>query len=126
MNTLHTILTRTPVNKLASVVVNQCGCSDELELNNLIEQRDTLRKNLTLWMRQSGTGRGQKRRCAPLIKRGNDEIKHLNRQLKPFDKWHRDNKPKDFEHAFRMLVREVYGKEAFDCLKAEAESMVLD
>jgi len=116
------LLTRSPVNKLASVVVNQCRCATELELNNLIEQRTLLKANATKWMQESSKGLGAKRRNKPLIKQANRELLALNKKLKPYDEWHRKNAPKDYDHAFRMTVKKVFGDEIFKQIELHARA----
>lgn len=111
-----------PVNKLASVVVNQCGCATRLELNNLIEQRRLLTANATTWMRESSKSNGAKHRNKELIKQANRELIELNKKLKPYDEWHRQNTPKDYNHAFRMEVKRVFGDEIFKHIELQARA----
>ena len=116
------LLTRVPVNKLAAVMVNQCHCSTELELNGLLEQREQLKANATKWMQESSKGIGAKRKNKPFIKRANRDLLALNEQLRPYDEWHRNNTPKDYDHAFRVTVRKVFGSEIFKQLELQAKA----
>lgn len=121
---MRSICTLRPVNKLASVVVNQCGCSDELQLNSLIEQRNQLKANASMWMKESSTSIGLKRKNNPLIRAANIELTALNKKLKPYDEWHRSNTPKDYDHAFRMIVKKVFGAEIFNQIEMQAKAAI--
>mgnify|MGYP003439225268 CR=1 FL=1 len=116
------LMTRTPVNKMASVMVNQCNCASELELNNLLEQRRIVKANATMWMKESAKSNGAKHRVRPLIKQANIELLELNRKLKPYDEWHRSETPKSYDHAFRMEVKRVFGDEIFKQLELRAKA----
>lgn len=120
---MNHLLTRAPVNKLAAVVVNQCRCADKFELNSLLEQRALLKKTATIWMQQSATSRRLSRENKPLIRDANKALQKLNKRLKPYDEWHRSNTPKDYDHAFRMTVRSVFGHEIFKQLELQAKAL---
>ena len=104
------------MNKLAAVVVNQCRCSNELELNSLLEQRAHLKVNATRWMQ------AKSRKYRNDIKQANKELQRLNKLLKPYDDWHRDNTAKDFNSAFRLVVKNTFGIETYKQLELQAKA----
>lgn len=109
-------MTRVPVNKIAAVVVNQCRCANELELNNLLEQRAQLKANATKWMQSKS------RKYRDDIRRANKDLQRLNQKLKPYDEWHRENTAKDFDSAFRLVVRNTFGAETYKQLELQAKA----
>lgn len=119
---MNSIYSMRPVNKLASVVVNQCGCATQIEFESLLSQRDQIKANATIWMRQSSESKAFKTRNKPLIKAANSELMRLNKILKPYDEHHRKNTPKDFDHAFRMQVLDIFGKDIFKQIELRAEA----
>lgn len=119
---MNHLLTRTPVNKMAAVMVNQCNCASTFELNNLIEQRRLLKANVTMLMRESAKSNGAKHRNRELIKQANRDLIVLNKQLKPYDEWHRAETPKNYDQAFRMEVKRVFGDEIFKQLELRARA----
>ena len=116
------LLTRTPVNGTAAIVINQCRCATQLELNTLIEQRNKLKDQATTWMQESSKSNVAKRRNKPLIKRANTDLLALNKKLKPYDEWHRSNKPKDYDHSFRLTVRKIFGADIFKQIELQAKA----
>lgn len=113
-----------PVNKISAVVVNQCGCATQLEFNSLLDEREQLKNNTTIWMRQSAQSRGLRIRNKPLIRAANTELARLNKKLKPYDEWHRSETPKDYDHAFRMEVKRIFGNEIFNQIDMRARELV--
>lgn len=113
---MNHLMTRVPVNKVAAVVVNQCGCTDRLELNGLLEQRAQLKDNATRWMQ------ARSRKYRDDIRQANKELQRLNKLLKPYDEWHRNNTAKDFDSAFRLVVRNAFGEETYKQLELQARA----
>jgi len=111
------LLTRVPVNKMAAMMVNQCRCSSELELNSLLEQRRQLKANATFWMKSKNP-----KKYNSEIRQVNKDLQKLNGQLKPYDEWHRQNTAKDFDSAFRLVVKNTFGMDVFKQLEAQAKS----
>jgi hypothetical protein len=109
------VMNRVPVNKVSSVVVNQCGCADKLELNGLLDQRAQLKINATKWMQ------AKSRKYKADIRDANKELQKLNKQLRPYDEWHRNNTAKDFDSAFRLVVKNTFGIEVYKQLELQAK-----
>lgn len=118
------IYLRVPVNKVSSIVVNQCGCADELQLNNLLQERDQLRKNLTQWMQQSSSSKGLARTNKLLIVNGSKQVMQLNTKLKAYDIWHRKQKPKSYGDAFISIAKQMLQSEVFNHIDFEAKNLI--
>lgn len=114
------VMNRSPINKMASVILSQCGCEDEYKLNGLMQQRDMLKATATKLMAESSKSNFAKARNRPIIKEVNKNILALNARLRPYDEHHRRQSPKTYEQAFRNEVVRVYGREAFERIDAEA------
>lgn len=112
------ILTRTPINKTSALVINQCRCSDELELNGLLEQQRLIKNNV----RELFTRRKSKERAA-LITQANKDLVRLNTQLKPYTEFHRKLSPKSREQALLMVIEHYLPKEVATFLKREAAQL---
>lgn len=119
---MNSIYAMRPVNKLASVVVNQCGCATQEEFNSLLEQRNQIKRNATIWMRESAISRALKIKNKPLIKGANSELLKLNKMLKPYDEYHRLETPKDYDHAFRLEVKKIFGDDIFKHIELRAKA----
>lgn len=117
------IWTRRAVNKAAALAIQQSGCADLYELNGLKEERDLLRKNLTVLMRQSHGGR-LSRADKQIITDGNKRLQKLNAMLKPIDEVIRRNRCKTYEEAMRKALRDVYGAEVADSMDRMAKEFL--
>lgn len=101
------LMTMEPVNKVSSVVVNQCGVSSELELNSTVEQRRILKQEAQLYTERK-TKRNPQR-----FKQVCEQLKVLNKQLEPYDHFTRETSNLDSFSALRLtckhyLPRDVY------------------
>lgn len=119
------IYLRRPVNKVSSLVVNQCGCASEIQLNNLIEERNQLKANLSKWMKESSSSKALARKNKFFIKSGSAQAKELNIKLKPYDEWHRKFSAKTFDQAFLICAKEILPTEVFEAIKDQANSILV-
>lgn len=118
------IFTRSPVNKIASVVVNQCGCETELQLNNLLDERAGLKKNVSELIAQGIGKNSQKRINKPLIESASKRLVVLNKKLKAYDRWHRENSPSSHLDAFYMASKNILPKCVFEYIDIHAKNMI--
>lgn len=112
------ILTRSPINKTSALVVNQCRCSSELELNGLLEQQRVLKEN----MRTLLTKPKSKERAA-LITQATKDLQRLSVRLKPYTEYHRKLSPKSREQALLMVIDHYLPQQAAVFLKREAAQL---
>ena len=117
------IYTRMAVNKLANVVVNQCNCEDVYQLNDLVEQRDIMRANASKWMQESRFSKGLRKKNRSLITQANKDLQKLNKQLRAYDVWRTESKPKDINDAFKIAVITALGYESYKFLMTEAKKL---
>lgn len=117
------IYARTPVNGTAKKVINQCGCADVFEFNGIKEERDLLRKNITILMRKSNGGRLGGRDKA-IVTEGNKRLAQLNKILAPYDEYRRQNRYHDYGTALQRAIKDVYGKTAFETLDRMAKELL--
>ena len=108
MNKLTTdfdkIYSSLPVNRISSLVVNQCDCKSEYQLNGALEQRKILREERRKVA--SVRGAGSKVRLQYI----DEKLRVLNVKLKPYDKRKGAYKFKSHNDAFKYLVKELYGE----------------
>jgi len=102
------ILLREPVNRTASLVVNQCGCDSAEDLADLCEQRIAARRQLALMQKYKSGGRYRK----ALLKELTATVKDLNQRLKPLDR-HAPRTPKTKSEAFMSAARLVLSDDEF-------------
>jgi len=114
-------MTRTPINKMASVIVGQCNCESEYQLNNLIDERDGLKRNVTKWIAEGVGNNGKRVRNRPLVKFGNIRLKELNKELKPYDEYHRREKVGTLNDAIVLAAKDILHWETFKQIEAQAK-----
>lgn len=110
---------RFPINKVASLVVNQCNCTDELQLNSIVEERAFLRERLQALTNAKPKKYGARNEITRIAK----EIQKLNQKLKPYDEWHRITVIKTFDEAFRAIVKETFGDDIYRVIVSMAREM---
>ena len=118
---MNNMMDRTPINKTAAVVVNQCNCSNEYQMNNLLDERDTLKGNVKKWIADGVGNNGKRVRARPLVKDANRRLGELNKQLKPYDEYHRRNKVGSLNDAIVLAAKDILNPETFQEIEKQAK-----
>lgn len=120
---MRNILTRAPINKMASLVINQSGVSDKLELNGTLAQRDQLKRTVKMWMRQAAKSNSRRHELKGPIKKANLQLAELNKKLKSYDEHQKRHKPRSFNDALVMVMKNTLSPDIVKLLENEAREI---
>jgi hypothetical protein len=116
---VNDLMTRSPINKVSSVVVNQCGCSSKEEFESILNELKIMKSNVKNLM----SARKSKNRSA-LITQYNKDIGKIKQQLRPYFDFHRSVSFKSREAALISVMDHYLPKEVFRFLLKEADELV--
>lgn len=101
------ILTRAPVNKPASVMMNQRGCDESLRLNRMIDERRILRENVKAWTTESvASPKRRKELKRQLVEAGN-RLAEINRVMQDNPDMKAASRFKSLNDAFVSIARDM-------------------
>jgi len=120
----HRILTSRPINKAASVVTNQSGCAEKLELNRMVEERRILRANVKAWMSEAAGSSKKAKELKPTLRAAAKRLTELNKIMRDNPDAKEASRFKTRSDAFIAMAREMLPAEVFEQINRRAREVM--